>query len=105
MGLTIFIRMDWDAKNNALFTEKLFRHARRGELRFTSEVNGPNVDYSLDCSGKLTRPELVKLLSAYLFARRSLENSRGKNLSEPLILSDGKKPRTKSPTKLDKWAQ
>ena len=90
---SITIILQWDPKNTALFTEKLYRHVRRKELQFTVSSVGEELKTILEVNifpeGDAGR--IISELMHHLSGRVVREKSRGVVLKKPEIYRNGVK--------------
>ena len=87
----ITIILQWDPKNTALFTEKLYRHVRRKELEFSGNSKGDDLKtiFEVGVSSEGDAGRVISELMQHLNGRVVREESRGIVLKSPEIYRNG----------------
>lgn len=80
-GLDLRVDLEWDDYNAGLFTEKLIRHVRRGEIEFDLEARSDPLDTTYFVTiAEGSTASIIESIAEYLFRR---VNRVDRNLAYP----------------------
>ncbi len=99
----ILLTLRWDPKNTALFTEKLYRHVKRGEILFNVGSQKHETFFNIIVPVPSNAPKITSELMRYIHNRTQELNRQGISFPEPL-LNDQPLP-VVNKTTLEKWSK